>query len=84
VRDLTSLITQQDVPVLIAINAQGVYVIDDIQCVSQFLVFKGPVVIVCINSLTVNNSAFVPWDVFMGVVFILILRVSGSYFLKQN
>ncbi|XP_069673566.1 FERM domain-containing protein 8 isoform X2 [Periplaneta americana] len=32
VRGLTSLITHQDVPVLVAINAQGVYVIDDIQC----------------------------------------------------
>jgi hypothetical protein len=36
VRGLTSLITHQDVPVLVAINAQGVYIIDDIQCVSQF------------------------------------------------
>jgi hypothetical protein len=36
VRGLTSLITHQDIPVLVAINAQGVYVIDDIQCVSQF------------------------------------------------
>ncbi|XP_021914561.1 FERM domain-containing protein 8 isoform X3 [Zootermopsis nevadensis] len=32
VRGLTSLITHQDVPVLIAINAQGIYVIDAIQC----------------------------------------------------
>jgi hypothetical protein len=36
VRGLTSLITHQDIPVLVAINAQGVDVIDDIQCVSQF------------------------------------------------
>ncbi len=34
VRGLTSLITHQDIPVLVAINSQGVYVIDDIQCVS--------------------------------------------------
>ncbi|KAK3909336.1 FERM domain-containing protein 8 [Frankliniella fusca] len=33
VRGLTSLITHQDIPVLVAINSQGVYVIDDIQCV---------------------------------------------------
>ncbi|PNF28256.1 FERM domain-containing protein 8 [Cryptotermes secundus] len=32
VRGLTSLITHQDIPVLVAINAQGVYIIDDIQC----------------------------------------------------
>ncbi|KAJ9585101.1 hypothetical protein L9F63_020557, partial [Diploptera punctata] len=32
VRGLTSLITHQDVPVLVAVNSQGVYVIDDIQC----------------------------------------------------
>nr|CAD7578515.1 unnamed protein product [Timema californicum] len=32
VRGLTSLITHQDVPVLVAINAHGVYIIDDIQC----------------------------------------------------
>ena len=35
VRGLTSLITHQDVPVLVAVNGQGVYVIDDIQCVSN-------------------------------------------------
>lgn len=35
-RGLTSWITYQDIPVLVAINAQGVYIIDDIQCVSQF------------------------------------------------
>ncbi|XP_063222008.1 putative FERM domain-containing protein FRMD8P1 isoform X2 [Bacillus rossius redtenbacheri] len=32
VRGLTSLITHQDVPVLVAINSQGVYIIDDTQC----------------------------------------------------
>ncbi|KAK9745163.1 FERM central domain [Popillia japonica] len=32
VRGLTSLITHQDIPVLIAINSKGVYVIDDIEC----------------------------------------------------
>ncbi|XP_049776229.1 putative FERM domain-containing protein FRMD8P1 isoform X2 [Schistocerca cancellata] len=32
VRGLTSLITHQDVSVLVAINTQGVYIIDDIQC----------------------------------------------------
>ncbi|KAK7862335.1 hypothetical protein R5R35_005227 [Gryllus longicercus] len=32
VRDLTSLITHQDISVLVAINAQGVYVIDNVQC----------------------------------------------------
>ncbi|XP_067003864.2 putative FERM domain-containing protein FRMD8P1 isoform X2 [Anabrus simplex] len=32
VRGLTSLITHQDMSVLIAINAQGVYVIDNVQC----------------------------------------------------
>lgn len=32
VRGLTSWITHQDIPVLVAINAQGVYIIDDIQC----------------------------------------------------
>lgn len=37
VRGLTSLITHQDMSVLVAINGQGVYVIDDIQCVSQFV-----------------------------------------------
>lgn len=31
-RGLTSLITHQDVSVLVAINTQGVYVIDDVQC----------------------------------------------------
>ncbi|KRT80885.1 FERM domain containing protein, partial [Oryctes borbonicus] len=32
VRGLTSLITHQDIPVLIGINSKGVYVIDDIEC----------------------------------------------------
>lgn len=32
VRGLTSLITHQDVPVLVGINTQGVYVIDNVQC----------------------------------------------------
>ncbi|KAG8302735.1 FERM domain-containing protein 8 [Homalodisca vitripennis] len=32
VRGLTSLITHQDIPVLVGINPQGVYVIDNIQC----------------------------------------------------
>ncbi|XP_046401488.1 FERM domain-containing protein 8 isoform X2 [Ischnura elegans] len=32
VRGLTSLVTHQDLPVLIAINSQGVYVVDDVQC----------------------------------------------------
>ncbi|KAL0269098.1 UNVERIFIED_CONTAM: hypothetical protein PYX00_006933 [Menopon gallinae] len=32
VRGLTSLITHQDMPVLVAINSQGVYIIDHIQC----------------------------------------------------
>lgn len=34
VRGLTSLMTHQDIPVLVAINARGVYVIDDLECVS--------------------------------------------------
>ncbi|RZF31967.1 hypothetical protein LSTR_LSTR012437 [Laodelphax striatellus] len=32
VRGLTSLITHQDVPVLVGINTQGVYIIDNVQC----------------------------------------------------
>ncbi|GLV40191.1 Band4.1 inhibitor LRP interactor [Carabus blaptoides fortunei] len=32
VRGLTSLMTHQDIPVLVAVNARGVYVIDEIQC----------------------------------------------------
>ncbi|KAL1110415.1 hypothetical protein AAG570_007946 [Ranatra chinensis] len=32
VRGLTSLITHQDIPVLVAINSQGVYVINNVQC----------------------------------------------------
>lgn len=39
VRGLTSLMTHQDMPVLVAINSQGVYVIDDIQAVSFFFLF---------------------------------------------
>jgi hypothetical protein len=35
VRGLTSLITYQDIPVLVAINSKGVYIIDDSQCVSK-------------------------------------------------
>lgn len=38
-RGLTSLITHQDIPVLVAINEKGVHVIDEIQCVSCFLHF---------------------------------------------
>ena len=34
VRGLTSLMTHQDIPVLVAINSRGVHVIDDLQCVS--------------------------------------------------
>lgn len=34
VRGLTSLMTHQDIPVLVAVNARGVYVIDEIQRVS--------------------------------------------------
>lgn len=33
VRGLTSLLTHQDVPVLVGINPQGVYVIDNVQCI---------------------------------------------------
>lgn len=36
VRGLTSLMTHQDIPVLVAINARGVYVIDDLECVSLY------------------------------------------------
>ncbi|KAG8233786.1 hypothetical protein J437_LFUL003858, partial [Ladona fulva] len=32
VTGLTSLVTHQDLPVLVSINSQGVYVIDDVQC----------------------------------------------------
>ncbi|XP_026471357.1 FERM domain-containing protein 8 [Ctenocephalides felis] len=32
VRGLTSLITHQDIPVLVAINQQGIYIIDDLEC----------------------------------------------------
>lgn len=39
VRGLTSLITYQDLPVLVAINAKGVYIIDDTQCVSTTFFF---------------------------------------------
>lgn len=33
VRGLTSLLTHQDVPVLVGVNPQGVYVIDNVQCI---------------------------------------------------
>ncbi|XP_054261310.1 putative FERM domain-containing protein FRMD8P1 isoform X2 [Macrosteles quadrilineatus] len=33
VRGLTSLITHQDIPVLVGINPQGIYVIDNTQCI---------------------------------------------------
>ncbi|XP_023021197.1 FERM domain-containing protein 8 Bili [Leptinotarsa decemlineata] len=33
VRGLTSLIIHQDIPVLVAINSRGIYIIDDLQCV---------------------------------------------------
>lgn len=36
VRGLTSLMTHQDIPVLVGINSKGVYVIDDINCVGFF------------------------------------------------
>ena len=35
VSGLTSLITHQDIPVLVAINSKGLYIIDDLQCVSK-------------------------------------------------
>lgn len=35
VRGLISLLTHQDVPVLVAINARGLYIIDDLNCVSD-------------------------------------------------
>lgn len=35
VRGLIALLTHQDIPVLVAINAKGLYVIDDIHCVSM-------------------------------------------------
>lgn len=34
VRGLTSLITHEDIAVLVAINAVGIYVIDECECVS--------------------------------------------------
>lgn len=34
VRGLIALLTHQDIPVLVAINVKGLYVIDDIHCVS--------------------------------------------------
>lgn len=35
VRGLVALLTHQDIPVLIAVNSQGLYVVDDIHCVSD-------------------------------------------------
>lgn len=35
VRGLISLLTHQDIPVLVAINARGLYIIDDLNCVSE-------------------------------------------------
>ncbi|XP_018563861.1 FERM domain-containing protein 8 [Anoplophora glabripennis] len=32
VRGLTSLMTHQDIPVLVAINSKGLYIVDDLQC----------------------------------------------------
>lgn len=34
VRSLTSLLTHEDIPVIVAVNANGVYVIDDTESVS--------------------------------------------------
>lgn len=34
VRSLTSLLTHEDIPVLVAVNSNGVYVIDDTESVS--------------------------------------------------
>jgi hypothetical protein len=80
VRGLTSLITHQDMPVLVAINAQGVYVIDDIQCVSQFcledIITMLYIVLItskqnlqnflCVNHL--NNGKNVYWYSFLELV----------------
>lgn len=38
-RGLMSLVVHQDVPVLVGINPQGVYVIDNVQCVSRLLLY---------------------------------------------
>lgn len=35
VRGLMSLFQQKDIPVLIAINEKGIYVIDHVECVSE-------------------------------------------------
>lgn len=35
VRSLTSLLTHEDIPVLVAVNSNGVYVIDDTESVSN-------------------------------------------------
>lgn len=40
VRGLTSLMTHQDIPVLVGVNSKGVYVIDDLQCVSVLFLPK--------------------------------------------
>lgn len=37
VRGLIALLTHQDIPVLVAINTKGLYVIDDVHCVSMKL-----------------------------------------------
>lgn len=39
VRGLIALITHQDIPVLIAVNSKGLYIIDDVHCVSDFKIF---------------------------------------------
>lgn len=41
VRGLISLITHQDIAVLVAINATGVYVIDECECVSIYRQYVG-------------------------------------------
>ncbi|KAJ8924195.1 hypothetical protein NQ315_006986 [Exocentrus adspersus] len=38
---LTSLMTHQDIPVLVAINSKGIYIIDDLQCVSVKTILLG-------------------------------------------
>lgn len=39
VRGLMSLFQQKDIPVLIAINEKGIYVIDHVECVSESCVW---------------------------------------------
>lgn len=43
VRGLTSLLTHQDVPVLVGINPQGVFVIDNVQCVSIYYLLESSI-----------------------------------------